>query len=324
MVPFFPNQISYRAIAVYFCALLAVNLYFYHYAMLFGYMVLGSVMVTGFFMLTHIWSSSWRGIPDKWFVKRLFGIAFGIRIIWVVASFFYYIAVTGVPFEIDAADSIGYYNMAEWWHGCSWSEIWMYAKQQSQNGISDLGYPLYLTILSKLFGLNVIVPRIIKALISAYTCILLYRVSSRSFGEETGRMAGIPGKVGLSFPQQENIDLEYFASTTTGRFFVLLQDSFGGCGRFLGDFRCCLYFGSIHEKRVEEVSIDWMGINVSPGSRRRNSDDRVGRILGRQGGKCRYEKGGPDFPRDSMGAICDRFCDGSDGCGPAILDNDQY
>lgn len=191
MVPFFPTQISYRAIAVYFVALLTINLYFYHYSMLVGYMVLGSVMVTGFFFLTNSWSSAWRRIPEKWFDNRLFGAAFGMRIVWVFASYFYYIAVTGVPFEIDAADSTGYYAMAQWWHGCSWPEIWGYVKEQSQTGISDLGYPLYLTFLSKIFGLNVIVPRIIKAIISAYTCILIYRLSTRTFGEDTGRMAAI-------------------------------------------------------------------------------------------------------------------------------------
>ena len=191
MVTYFPKQISSRAIIVYFAALLAINLYFYHYAMLFGYMVLGTVMVTGFFLLTNSWSMGWKSIPDQWYVNRVFGVALGIRLIWVFSSYLYYKAVTGVPFELDAADSIGYYDMAQWWHGCSWSEIWGYVKDLSKEGVSDLGYPLYLTFLSKIFGLNVIVPRIIKALISAYTCILLYRLSARTFGEETGRMAGI-------------------------------------------------------------------------------------------------------------------------------------
>ena len=192
MITYFPKQISTRAIVVYFAALLSVNLVFSRYAMLFGYWILGIVMVTAFFLLTNSWSTSWRAIPDKWFVNRLFGVALGIRIVWVIASYFYYKAVTGVPFEIDAADSLGYYDMATWWHGCSWREIWEYIQlMASGEGVSDIGYPLYLTVLSKLFGLNVIVPRIIKALISAYTCILLYRLSSRTFGEETGRMAGI-------------------------------------------------------------------------------------------------------------------------------------
>ena len=58
-------------------------------------------------------------------------------------------------------------------------------------GVSDVGYPLYLTALYKIVGSNVIIPRIIKALLSAYTCVLLYRLSQRTFGEDTARMVGI-------------------------------------------------------------------------------------------------------------------------------------
>ena len=191
MISFFPKQISSRAIVIYFAALLVVNLFFFQYTMLFGYMVLGTIMVTGFFLLTNSWSMSWRVIPNHWFEKRIFIIAVGLRLVWVIASYFYYIAVTGIPFEIQAEDSIGYYEMTKWWYYCSWPEIWEYVKLQSAGGISDLGYPLYLTVIAKLFGLNVIVPRVIKALISAYTCVLLYRLSSRTFGDEVGRMAGI-------------------------------------------------------------------------------------------------------------------------------------
>lgn len=191
MVTFFPRQISTKAIAIYFLALLSINLFYFHYAMLFGYMVLGTVMVTGFFLLTSSWSISWRAIPDRWFVKRLFGVAVALRLVWVVASYFFYISMTGTPFEIDAADSVGYYEMQEWLHGCSRQEFLEYLRDVGSVAVSDMGYPLYLAFLSKIFGLNILAPRIIKAFMSAYTCILLYRLSSRTFGEEIGRMTGI-------------------------------------------------------------------------------------------------------------------------------------
>jgi hypothetical protein len=34
-------------------------------------------------------------------------------------------------------------------------------------------------------------PELIKAFISAYTCVLLYRLSQRTFGEDTARIIGI-------------------------------------------------------------------------------------------------------------------------------------
>ena len=191
MISFFPRQISYKAITTYSFALIAISLFYYHYAMPWGYMVLGVLMVIGFFLLTSSWSYGWRLLPGRRFEKRVFGVALSLRLVWVFASYFYYIAVTGIPFEIDAADSRGYYDMAVWLHACSWSDIWEYIRVTSSSSISDIGYPLYLGLLSKAFGVSVLVPRTIKALISSYSCILLYRLASRTFGEEPGRMAGI-------------------------------------------------------------------------------------------------------------------------------------
>jgi hypothetical protein len=45
--------------------------------------------------------------------------------------------------------------------------------------------------LYKLFGPIIIVPRLIKSVMSAYMCILIYRLCVRTFAEETARMASI-------------------------------------------------------------------------------------------------------------------------------------
>ena len=60
-----------------------------------------------------------------------------------------------------------------------------------ENGISDSGYLLYLTSLYKVMGPNIFLTRVIKCFISAFTCILLYKLSRRSMGESVGRMVGI-------------------------------------------------------------------------------------------------------------------------------------
>ncbi len=56
---------------------------------------------------------------------------------------------------------------------------------------SDMGYPIYLSILYYIFFDSILVARIIKAIIGAWTAVLVYKVSSRNFGESTGRIAGI-------------------------------------------------------------------------------------------------------------------------------------
>ena len=190
MIPFFPKQISNRAIIVYVVALAAVSLFFMSYAMQFGYIALGLLWVIGFFYLVSNCSKVWLKVSEKTFVSYLFWTAFVLRIIWVVASYFYYIQTTGTPFEFQARDSLGYHGDAEWLAGESWSMTGAYLFG-NYVGISDSGFPLYLTIIYKIFGTGIIIPRLINALLGTWTCYLVYRLSSRTFGDEVGRMAGI-------------------------------------------------------------------------------------------------------------------------------------
>ena len=189
MIPFFPKVIANRAIAVYLASLALVSVFFVGYRMQWGFVLTGIIYVTGFFLLTNRWSETWRVFPEKRFVRNLFYMALGIRLAWVFISYYYYTAMTGQPFEFGAADSIGYHDEAAWLAGSNWSFVWDY--YFGSFGISDVGYPFYLTIIYKLVGPVVIIPRILKALISTYTCVLMYRMSQRTFGEETGRMVGI-------------------------------------------------------------------------------------------------------------------------------------
>jgi hypothetical protein len=190
MVPFLPKQVTYRAIITYLIALTVISLFFSDYAMRFGYMALGFLFVIGFFSLTTTWSME-KGESERDFVKFLFVSAVVFRLVWVVASYFYYNNATGIPFEFDTADALGYHEEAKWLASEKWSKVWEYYFKRESASISDVGYPLYLTVLYKITGPVIIIPRIIKAFLSAYTCILVYNLASRTLGEETGKMAGI-------------------------------------------------------------------------------------------------------------------------------------
>ena len=191
MVPFFPKQIAHRAIFVYLIALACISAFYFNFAMSWGYIALGITCVIGFFLLSSNLSKSSQSVNESDYIKKLLLIAIVLRLIWVIASYFYYIRATGIPFEFSAADSIGYHDEATWLAGTSWSTVWNYYFGPGASGVSDVGYPLYLTALYKLIGPSIIVPRIIKACLSTFTCFLLYRLASRTFGEQTGRMAGI-------------------------------------------------------------------------------------------------------------------------------------
>lgn len=191
MISFFPKQISQRAIIVYLVALVTISLAFHSFAMSFGYMAIGLAFVSGFFLLVPYLSKGWLKRPESKVVTGIILLAFSLRLIWAIVSYYYYTKATGQPFEFAAADSLGYHDEASWLASEQWSTVWNYYFGPFSNGISDAGYPLYLTLLYKLFGPIIIIPRIIKAIIGTFTCYLLYRLASRSFGEQIGRMTGI-------------------------------------------------------------------------------------------------------------------------------------
>lgn len=199
MVPFFPKQIADRAITVYLISLATVCIVFHHYVMKWGYIILGITWIFAFFLLTAYWSKKWRNISTQMFIRNLFVIALLIRLVWVIASYFYYIEATGQPFEFATGDALGYHEEAKWLASEPWSTTWNYYFGQDSRGISDVGYPLYLSVVYRIFGPIIIIPRFIKAFLSAYTCVLLYRVSARTFGEDVARMAGIMYALMLNF-----------------------------------------------------------------------------------------------------------------------------
>lgn len=190
MVPFFPRQIANRAIVIYVISVVLVSLLYFSYAMPLMYLVIGIVSVSMFFLLTSTFSIQWRQMSDKQFCHMLFGLALGLRLVWLIGSYFYYIETTGTPFDQDARDAIGYHNEAEWLSGEPYSVIYTYYTT-AIDGISDMGYALYLTMLYRIVGPVVIIPRIIKTLLGTWTALIIYKLTSRIFEESTGRMAGL-------------------------------------------------------------------------------------------------------------------------------------
>ncbi len=190
MTPYFPKQISERAILVYLASITVVSIVYMNYAMSFGYIALGCLWVFGFFLLVSQCSKNWRAASNKVFIRDIFCTALALRVIWVIFSYYFYISETGQPFEFGAADSLGYHADAEWLADSQWSVTWEYLFG-NYIGISDSGFPFYLALVYRVFGPSIIIVRLINAILSSCTCILVYRMSSRTFGEETGRMAGI-------------------------------------------------------------------------------------------------------------------------------------
>lgn len=190
MISFFPKQIATKAIYLYLGALAAVSLFFFHNTMSLEYIIMGIFWVVGFFMLSSFCSIKWKDFPEKKLLLVLFFTALLLRIAWVFFSYFFYSLKTGSPFEFDAADSTWYYEESIGNIETQWKDIWNYLFVSSST-VSDSGYVFYLTALAKIFGENILFPRLINACLSAATVLLIYLLAKRNIGEEGGRIAAI-------------------------------------------------------------------------------------------------------------------------------------
>lgn len=190
MIPYLPNKISTTAIYLYIGALAAVTLFFIRHAMSLLYILMGVMWVVGFFLLSSYCSKKWRVIPQKKLMLTLFLVALGLRWAWTIFAYFYYIKKTGMPFEFDAADAIWYYEESMGNVDASIADIWRYLFVNSQT-VSDSGYIFYLSLLSKITGYSILLPRLVNGLFSAAMVLLIYLLGKRNIGEEGGRLAAV-------------------------------------------------------------------------------------------------------------------------------------
>ena len=191
MLNYLPRYFSSKAIALYLVSLIAVSLIFFSRSMNVIWMVFGVVEVAGFFYFSNLLTRKWNKLSDKTFRKRLMYISATIRIIWVIFSYFFYLAMTGQPFEFGTADSIGYHEKATWIAGLFKTAYFGPYFDFVNEGFSDSGYVTYLSIIYLFTGKSILIARLLKVLWSTWTVLLVYKLATRSFGQETGRIAGI-------------------------------------------------------------------------------------------------------------------------------------
>lgn len=175
-------------------ALLVVTLCFRTYALKALWLAWGIGTVSFFFGLSYWCYRQWCKNDPKLFCHKVFWWAFGIRVVYVGFCMFYYYYQTGMSLEYGAADSLHYHRMASYLADLArqghFKEV-LYVLNGNTIGFSDQGYVLYLTTLYTCFGKNILGPRLLKALMSAYMCVLIYKLASRNLGERTARLAAV-------------------------------------------------------------------------------------------------------------------------------------
>lgn len=190
MIPFFPKQIASKAIYIYLGVLTAVSLVFIRHAMSIDFLIMGVMWVTGFFLLSNYCSKKWQETTLKKFLTNIFLIALGIRWVWTIFAYIYFSLKTGMPFEFSAGDSIWYYEETMGNVHANLVDVWNYLFVDTDS-ISDSGYVFYLSLLSKLTGESILLPRLVNCIFGAATVPLIYLLAKRNIGEEGGRLAAI-------------------------------------------------------------------------------------------------------------------------------------
>lgn len=188
------RHFQWIGIVLYLTVLLTVSLCFRTFALKPLWMVWGVTTIFFFFGLTMLCHQRWKDNEAKVFLRKVFWWALCIRLAYVGSIIFYYYWQTGVSFEYQAADSWMYHRVATYLsrliRNGQIGECFQILNGNTM-GFSDQGYLLYLTTLYTCFGNNILGPRLLKALMSAYMCVAIYKLASRSLGEKTGRLAAV-------------------------------------------------------------------------------------------------------------------------------------
>lgn len=193
MLGYFPKIIAQKSIQCYFITLLLVTMLFFQHSLSLYLFIFGIVSVVAFFYGSFSLSKKWINLTPKLYEKKLFKVAFIIRLIYVIFIYFLNYDLYGTFHESNGGDIgfymdtplhavslVGEYNIIDLWR--SWDIQY-----------DDMGYMLYLLFLYLVFGdiSTVIIPLIIKALLGALTCVFISRMATNHFGKNVGYMTGV-------------------------------------------------------------------------------------------------------------------------------------
>lgn len=150
----------------------------------------GFIEVLGFFYFSVKLIREWGKYSVKYFESLVFRTSLLLRLVAVFFLYWFFDLMTGKPFMFSAADSVEYHETALWFVSLMQSDLfWEIGFKQTV--LSDFGYPFWLAVQYWFTDGNLIVARIIKAFLGAYTCVLVCRVAARNFGEKVGRMSAV-------------------------------------------------------------------------------------------------------------------------------------
>jgi hypothetical protein len=162
---------------------------FMKHALPLKFVLFGFVAVVVFFTYVSQLTMKWEHYPEHVFPRKVFTVAFFLRLIYVVFVYNFYLSETGAPFAYHAGDEMLYHYQAIIWHDDGFEEF--RDSMHTYLELSDSGYCWWLALLYQLFGTHVLIGRVVKCVIDAFTCVLLYNLGKRNFGIAAGRITAL-------------------------------------------------------------------------------------------------------------------------------------
>lgn len=195
MLSYFPKWISNKSIQLFFFVLILTNVVWNQYALSISYILVSSISVVLFFYGTNVLTKKWGIYSPAVFVKKVFQVGLIVRLIWCLFIYYFNIDHYGNP--IGSLEDTEFYmsvakECAEGLANGSFEflDIWF---NHYNTALDDIGYPIFLG-LQYLITFNisdVVIPFIFKSILGAYSCVLIYKVARRHFGETVARITGI-------------------------------------------------------------------------------------------------------------------------------------
>lgn len=169
-----------------------ISLLFFNYAMPIGILAVGLSVVFLFFGGLYYFSSQWSQVNYKNLEWRIFFIALLIRIFFMGYMYLltFWLDPDSFPFEIYAADSWVYHNVAMELHEAPFAD-WPALIKELMKSRSDYGFPIYQGVLYSLFGPHTWVVRVFNSILGSFTVLMLGRIVNISWGSRHAKMTAI-------------------------------------------------------------------------------------------------------------------------------------
>lgn len=192
----FPKWMSVKFLFLYCITLAVVSLLYSKYMLHFGLMFAGFMEVFVFFHFSNKFSKEWNVEKVKsscLFERKIFWFGFWYRFFVVVVMYISFQILYGDAFGFHNADAKYYHDVACRLVDASLSGNFFSVLHEilDYTDISDMGYSVYLSFLYLISFKSIILVRIIKCLLSAYTVVLVYRIGSNQWNEIIGRLSAI-------------------------------------------------------------------------------------------------------------------------------------